>query len=188
MNNKQSIAVLIIVVILAAFFTILLNSCNVVNKYRSNSKSHSDSSHVQQNDSSGISKKDSTAVKKNTEENTEGVDVEFENSDTTDTTTEPVIISKKGDSVVVNPGTRKIKSVSVKNSKKTSTSDSTHVRSNDSTSKKEASNTKVVKDEKKKEIDKKSKRFPISFSIGILLIIAVLIINELKQFLPFKIF
>ncbi|MES2004350.1 MAG: hypothetical protein V4450_07500 [Bacteroidota bacterium] len=136
-------------------------SCGIVNKNKGSKSSSSDSTgvsvkketQVTSNDSGGKKTFENETKNEQSKEETGGLNLEFDNSDTTKATGPIKISTDSAGNTVIDPGGRALKSVTDTRSKKTTTTktekqsgtDSTHVISKTETAKTDSSAANVKK-------------------------------------------
>lgn len=196
MKSKIKLATALLF-LLAIILILALNSCKTtksVSKFSNDSTNivNKDSSRTIKNATTKTTKKDSTS--KSEKIDSSSVVIEFDNEDST--STGPVVIIQKGDSTIIDPGGRKIKSTKTKksSSQKDSTNKSSTIDSKtnsfDSTNKKESRVTTVKK--KSENVSVKRGRSFIEWVITLwwlwLLIIIFFIYRHVKKnsLLPFN--
>jgi hypothetical protein len=193
---KKALIQLQTVVYLFSLFFFLIVSCNTRNVSKSTSILKKDSTEHQYKDTFEVKKtikketvkKDSSKTKKTSEKS--GVKIDFDKKDTTKATG-PIVITKKGDSIIVDPGGRKV--VGVKTNKKSETKDGIKASfdntvtssTNDSTGSTSGKTTAVHTESKITQKEIKTKRVPWLSLFPLLLIVLVVVAYKYRKKISF---
>jgi FtsZ-interacting cell division protein ZipA len=165
-KNAKHYLIITLIIIAIAIIASLFSSCSTVHKHKTIEQSKVDSSTIKANDIATAKNVDSATSKQTVVTDETTVNVEFEGD--TSKETKPVEITVNKGKIEVNAGNRKIKSIAATAKNNVDSNSKTSVATTETLVDKTTTATQLHKENEAVEIDKKTSRSKIIFSIAAL--------------------